>query len=784
MLFPTTNHTGRSVTCIALQDVKVGDRLPLAYGVFDIADPLSFGGFPAIHQHDEDAEPGMHLSGLLLEQSRGSFCRPNLRGQRIFVSTVGGDIGDTGGADETSDAGNIGGAQQTQVQTGADWSPRFVLTSSPRITEVDASKDIEDGIANSVDSAGFARGNCRIDNIDVAQTGSRRVARTTQRLTFQAEDVDAGLRLVTDIETMVGGSLRIRHTLTNAAPGAYQLQGLEVRVPLRDDQTQFLDFTGRHERERTPQRHDVADGMWLREYRHGRPGFEGTTLIAGRPGFDFGHGQVIEVQPAFSGNAVMAVERNDEDCAAISAGELLLPGEVTLAKGESYSTPWVVVTASGHGLDGVAHKLHRWERSLPTHPKRQPVTLNVWEAVYFNHDFKVLSDLAHRAADIGVERFVLDDGWFHLRRSDDAGLGDWWVDPEVWPQGLAPLADCVRSLGMEFGLWFEPEMVNPDSDMFRDHPEWILQARNRRPLLQRHQYVIDLTRQDAFDYVLEHVSEVLAHTSVDYVKWDCNRSFLEPGSNLRGGAPAAHAQARAYYRLLDALRSRFPNVQWESCASGGGRIDLGIVQHVSRFWTSDMTDALSRQEIQRWTTQIVAPELLGAHVSSPTSDQTGRTFTTAFRAATAAFYSFGIEWDIRKASPEDLRQLKAWVAWYKAERGFLHSGDYVRLDVADDAVLAYGVVAEDGSRAIIEHVQMDESPSNRGVWLRIPGLVPDARYRLTWTGPEPPSAKLETLDPAGPLGEATVTGNYLANEGVWIPRCRPETARLIDIVRQ
>lgn len=212
----------------------------------------------------------------------------------------------------------------------------------------------------------------------------------------------------------------------------------------------------------------------------------------------------------------------------------------------------------------------------------------------------VVLDLVGRAARLGVERFVLDDGWFHARRTDTAGLGDWWVDRSVWPDGLKPLADAIHDHGMQFGLWFEPEMVNPDSDLYREHPDWVLQATGRLPLPHRNQQVLDLTNPDAFAHVLEQISTVLGECGVDYVKWDHNRDLLEAGTNTRGGAPAVHEQTVAYYRLLDTLRGRFPNIQWESCASGGGRIDLGVIEHIERVWTSDMTDALSRQRIQPW----------------------------------------------------------------------------------------------------------------------------------------------------------------------------------------
>ena len=310
---------------------------------------------------------------------------------------------------------------------------------------------------------------------------------------------------------MPGGALRLRHTLTNLGEDGYSLAALEVVLPAPDHLVEMLDFTGRHERERSPQRREVTDGLWLRESRAGRPGLGAATMaVLGTTGFSTTHGEVLAVHVGWSGNSVLRVERDPATGTTIGGGELLLPGEVRLAHGESYSTPWVYVAAADDGLDGLAATWHAHQRSLPSHPTHQPVVLNVWEAVYFDHDLDRLTAIADRAARIGVERFVLDDGWFAGRRDDTAGLGDWQVDPGVWPEGLAPLVEHVHGLGMQFGLWFEPEMVNPDSDLFREHPDWILSSGDRMPLLHRHQLVLDLSRPEVREHVFEQVSAVLS----------------------------------------------------------------------------------------------------------------------------------------------------------------------------------------------------------------------------------------------------------------------------------
>lgn len=607
---------------------------------------------------------------------------------------------------------------------------------------------------------------------------------TTLQLT--AHDADAALDLETEIESLPGGGLRGRHRLTNTADDPYQLEGLEFVVPVPDHLTEVLDFTGRHERERSPQRHDLTDGLRLREARGGRPGLDSATMcVLGTPGFSTTHGEVVGVHVGWSGNSVLRVERDAASGTTLGGGELLQPGEVELAPGASYTSPWVYVAAADDGLDGLAACWHAWQRSLPAHPGHQPVVLNVWEAVFFDHDLPRLRGIADRAARVGVERFVLDDGWFRHRRDDTAGLGDWWVDESVWPDGLDPLADHVRGLGMEFGLWFEPEMVNPDSDLHRAHPEWVLAARPELPRLERHQLVLDLTRDDVRDHLFERVSAVLSAHDVDFVKWDHNRELLEAGTGTRGGAPAVREQTLAFYELLDALRAAHPGVAWESCASGGGRIDFGVLEKVQRFWASDMTDALARQQIQRWTTQLLAPEYLGAHISSPTSHTTGRTLSLDFRAATALFGSFGIEWDLRHASDADLDAIADWVHRYQRFRTLLHTGRVVRPESADPAVLLHGVVAQDRAAALLAHVQMEESAHSRGVTVRVPGLVPDATYRLRWEGPADPTAvtRSSALPAHGPLGEGTVTGRMLAAHGFWMPRRRPQTVTLVHAVR-
>ena len=612
------------------------------------------------------------------------------------------------------------------------------------------------------------------------------VTESDERLVVRASDDSAGLALTAELEVLPGGLLRARHTITSTGTGSYHLAALDVVLPAADDLVELLDFTGRHEGERTPQRHSLTDGLWVREGREGRPGLGGATLaVIGTAGFGTRTGTVLGVHVAWSGNSSFRVERSPDLGATLGGGELLQPGEVVLEQGADYATPWVVFGASEEGLDGLAAAFHTYERSWPAHPTRQPVVLNVWEAVWFDHDLPRLQEIADRAARVGIERFVLDDGWFHGRRDDTAGLGDWWVDHDVWPEGLAPFAEHVRSLGMQFGLWFEPEMVNPDSELYRAHPDWILATGARVPQLHRSQLVLDLSRPDVWQHVHDHIHLVLASVPVDYVKWDHNRELLEAGSAVRGGASAVRDQTHAFYRMLDSLRELHPDIDWESCASGGGRIDLGVLERTQRVWTSDMTDALARQHIQRWTGQLVAPEYLGAHVSAPVAHQSGRTLSLDFRAATAFFGAFGVEWDLSTATDDDLSALAAWVDLHKRFRPLLHSGRLVRPESSDPAVLLHGVVSGDGDQALLAHVQIDESASNRGTVVRVPGLVADASYTLRWVGPVDRKATSRSveLSRGGPTEEVEVLGAVLGTRGYWIPRRQPETVTLVHVER-
>lgn len=623
-----------------------------------------------------------------------------------------------------------------------------------------------------------------VDGADVpAGGGAPRVDRGACAV-FEAVDDDAGLRLTIELELAESGLARARATVVNTADDQYQLDELNLVLPVPLEASEVLDFGGHWGRERVPQRQELGIGTHLREGRKGRTGADAATLVCvGRPDFSFQRGEVWSVHVGFSGNHRHYVERHSHGVQVIGGGELLLPGEVQLEEGESYTSPWVYA-AYGHGLDDVAARFHEFLRARDGRPtKPRPVTLNVWEAVYFDHDLARLTALADTAAALGVERFVLDDGWFRGRRDDTAGLGDWFVDEAVWPHGLHPLVDHVRGLGMEFGLWFEPEMVSPDSEVARAHPDWIMATGARLPVESRHQQVLDLAIPEAFDSVRARMLALLDEYDIAHIKWDHNRDLVDAGIQPRG-VPGVHAQTSATYRLMDELKAAHPGLEIEACSSGGARVDLGVLERADRVWASDCIDPLERQQINRWTAQLVPPEMIGSHVSSARSHTTGRRHDLAFRAGTALFGHFGIEWDLTAADNSELEELRAWVALYRAERTLLHSGRVVRVDTSDPAIWIHGVVSADKRDALFALAYLGRSDSWPRGRFRLAGLDPSLRYQISPVAPGDRPRGLER-----PAWLATVergerlrySGSVLQDVGLQTPEAYPEQVLVVRL---
>jgi alpha-galactosidase len=606
---------------------------------------------------------------------------------------------------------------------------------------------------------------------------------TGQGLVAHASDARAGIDAAVEVEVTGSGLVRVRASVRNTGDSPFDLGGVLPALPVPDTATELLDTTGRHLRERSPQRLPFVVGTHLRESRRGRPGADATlVLAAGEPGFGARSGRVWGIHVAWSGNHRVLAERAISGEAFLAGGELLLPGEVRLGPGDGYESPWLY-GSHGDGLDELAGRFHDHLRGRPHHPRTpRPVTLNTWEAVYFDHDLGRLTELADLASDLGVERFVLDDGWFGSRRDDSRGLGDWHVSSEVWPDGLHPLADHVVALGMEFGLWVEPEMINPDSDLARAHPDWILGLPGRVPPPARQQQVLDLANPAAFAHILGRLDALLDEYPIAYLKWDHNRDLVDAGHGALGVA-GVRGQTLAVYRLLDELRARHPGLEIESCASGGARVDLEILERTDRVWASDCIDPLEREQIQRWTGLLLPPELIGEHVGGPVSHTTGRQHVLDFRAASAFFGHLGVEWDVSRATADERARLAEWIAAHKALRGLLHTGRRVHADHPDPAVRVHGVVAVDGAAAVYAVTQVATSLTYPTGWLRLPGLDPDAVYDVR---PLPPGDRIEGTGQS-PLpwwaDGARLTGRVLTEVGVRAPVLYPERTVLVRAER-
>ena len=619
---------------------------------------------------------------------------------------------------------------------------------------------------------------------------------------------DTNLEVVLELRLSAEGVLQSRSTVTNSGADAWAPHRVAVTLPVPARARELLDFSGRWSFERRPQRQLLQSGTWSRAQRHGRSGHDSPLLtVVGTPGFGFRSGEVWALHLGWSGDHEIIAETVPTGHGLLGAAELLQPGEVVLAPGSAYSSPWVYAAWSDQGLDGISARMHAFQRARRASTRGalppRPVVLNTWEAVYFDHDPAKLFSLAELAASVGAERFVLDDGWMVGRIDDTRALGDWVVDSERYPQGLHPLVSRVRELGMDFGLWVEPEMVSLDSLVARHHPNWVLAA-DRLPW--RHQHAIDLGNPDAFAHVLGQIDALLDEYPISYLKWDQNRDLLGSSS---------HRQTSATYRLMDELRDRHPGLEIESCSSGGGRVDLGVLDHTDRIWASDTNDPLERQAIHRYTSLLVPPELIGSHLGAPRAHVTGRVSDLGFRLATALFWSAGIEWNLGEAAPDELEAIRAWTALYRSWRGMLHSGTVVRADATDAGIQVHGVIAlpatgsvgsDGGSRgdagdsggdaarsggdaahsgapAAVFAVVCLAAPRDAVGTVTLPGLDADARYRVSVVNLGPPPRVIHMVAPPWMSTGITLTGLSLGQVGLAMSSLAPAQALLLRLDR-
>jgi alpha-galactosidase len=576
--------------------------------------------------------------------------------------------------------------------------------------------------------------------------------------------------------------LTISTRLSNHSDEVLEVQWLAgACLPLPSQMSRVRSYTGRHNHEFKLVEDALSTSTWLRENRRGLTSHDCVPagVVVGAATSQ-NSGPAYGAQLAWSGNHAQRIDGVGDGGFAWQMGEWLAPGEVRLAAGDTLTAPDVLATFSPAGLDGVAQNFHAGVRARMNWPngamKPRPVHFNTWEGVYFDLKEDALMDMASRAAALGIERFVLDDGWFHGRRNDRAGLGDWWVDTGVFPNGLAPLANHVTDLGMEFGLWVEPEMVNPDSDLYRAHPDWALQLAGRPIMTARNQRVLDLTKPEVFAYLLDHLGKLLTSLPISYLKWDHNRDLTTAGS---GGKAAYRRQTLAAYALFDAIREGWPDVEIEACAGGGGRIDAGILQRTHRVWTSDCIDAVSRVAIQRGFLQFFPPEIMGSHIGTSPAHSTGRSQDMAFRGAVALGGHLGVELDPRHLSGGDQTRARKWIGIYKANRDVLHGGKVWQGDAGDGVSWVAQGRPDD---FVLSVFRVEPTGQCWPPILRIPFTDPSRSYLASVIhaplqfGATDGAAFEAVLD-----GKIPLQGAWLANNGLPLPALKGESALILRL---
>ena len=617
---------------------------------------------------------------------------------------------------------------------------------------------------------------------------TQKVTKKKNDITIISEDNIAQLRLTSKLILDETGVLQCQNSLTNLGDEPYQVNRLSVTLPIPERALELMAFSGRWIKEFFPHRTKIQHCGYLQENRRGRTSHEYFPgMIVGTEGFKEQTGEVWGVHLGWSGNHRFQVAVKSNGKRFIQAEALYLAGEVSLAKGETLSTPWLYATYSDEGLNKMSQHFHQFLRKNIIHfasDKPRPVHLNTWEGIFFDHNPDYIMKMATKAAQMGVERFIIDDGWFGKRDDDYQALGDWYLDKRKYPNGLEPVIEHVKKQGMEFGIWVEPEMISKNSDLYRAHPDWLLELPGYNQPEGRHQYLLDLQNPAVFNYLLERLTWLLGSYDIDYIKWDMNREIVQAGHE---GQPAVVGQTNAVYRLMDILQQKYPNVEIESCSSGGGRIDFEVLKRTQRFWASDSNDALDRQIIQRGMSYFFPPEVMGAHIGGKTCHTTYRELDMNLRGLTALFGHMGVELDPVKESTEEQKGFTHYIRLHKQLRSLLHSGNSVRLDVDDSAAMqSYGVVSQDKKEAVFVIAQLALPTYALSGNLRLTGLLADKEYSIeildlpNHIDPQVNGHAMKSF-PKWMTTDTTLSGDWLMNIGLPLPVLDPATAMLIKI---
>ena len=502
----------------------------------------------------------------------------------------------------------------------------------------------------------------------------------------------------------------------------------------------LITFHGRHAMERKMERRSIAHSVHSVGSVRGMSSHHyNPFVILADKNTDETHGQCFGFSFLYSGEFLFEAEKDQADSTRVLMG--IHPDDFTwdLQPGDSFAAPEVMMSMSGEGFGLLSRNFHRTIREHvirgPWRDRRRPVLINNWEATYFNFNGQKLLEIADTAAACGLDLFVLDDGWFGKRNLDDSSLGDWVPNEEKLGMTLKELGERIREKGLMFGIWVEPEGFSTDSDLYRKHPDWATIVPGRKPDLSRHQLILDFTRKDVQDYILERLTSIIREGGISYIKWDLNRSICDKYSALlpvKRQGEFAHRYMLGVYRILEELLRSFPELLIEGCCGGGGRFDAGMLYYTPQIWCSDNSDAVSRLVIQYGTSFGYPASAMGAHVSAVPNHQTGRTTPFKTRAVTAMSGTFGYELDITKMSGEEREEIRRQVGIYRELNSLVREGDYYRLSTPDDVCTVWENVSPDRTEALVSGVWHGVEANPPVFYVKPQGLIPDRTYAVSY----------------------------------------------------
>lgn len=561
-------------------------------------------------------------------------------------------------------------------------------------------------------------------------------------LEIMLEDEKAGVQLFLQYAIYENRPVITRSTkvVCNSEDGIELLSLMSGCVDLPDKEFIMVDLAGAWARERHIKEQELGYGIQGIYSMRGCSSYQFNPFLAlKRKHTDEHSGEVMGFSLVYSGNFLAQAEVDNYDVTRVLMGIHPNGFRWKLHAGEEFQTPELVMVYSDKGLNYMSQSFHSLYRERLARgswrDRERPILINNWEATYFDFDEKRLMDLAVQAQGLGIELFVMDDGWFGQRNDDTSSLGDWQPNYEKLPEGVKGVADKVKALGMKFGLWIEPEMVNKNSNLYRQNPDWVLGEQNKNLCHSRNQYILDFSREEVVEYIYTQIAKVLREARIDYVKWDMNRTFSEVfsnGNDKEYQGKVGHRYILGVYKLYERLIEEFPEILFESCASGGARFDPGMLYYAPQAWTSDNTDAIDRLKIQYGTSVVYPLSSMGSHVSASPNHQTHRTASIDTRADVAYFGTFGYELDLNELKEEELDKIKAQVLYMKKHRKLIQRGTFYRLKSPFEGnVTAWMVVSQDKTEALIGYYRVQQPVNSGYERIRLEGLKPDKRYTIS-----------------------------------------------------